>query len=84
MVTQRVKNPRSIQEDAGLILGLTQRAKGSGIAVSFGVGHRHGSDLEGSTAGSTGQRPPCSSESSLKIWQSVKHILKFFHDDNTA
>ena len=38
-------NLTSILEDAGSIPGLAQCAKGSGIAVSCGVGHRHGSDL---------------------------------------
>ena len=32
-------------EVVGLILGLTQWVKDPGIAVSCGVGHRHGSDL---------------------------------------
>ena len=38
-------NLTSTCEDAGSIPGLAQCAKGSGIAVSCGVGHRHGSDL---------------------------------------
>ena len=35
-------NPTSIHDDVGLIPGL---AKGSGIAMSCGAGHRHSSDL---------------------------------------
>ena len=35
-----VINPTSIQEDVGLIPGYAQWVKGSGIAVSCGVGHR--------------------------------------------
>ena len=37
-------NPAKIHEDAGLIPGLTQWIKGSGIAVSCGIGLRCGSD----------------------------------------
>ena len=44
-LVQRVKNPTSIHNDSGLIPGLTQWVKGSGVAVSCIVGHRHGSDL---------------------------------------
>ena len=40
-----VKNLTSIHEDAGLIRGLAQCVKGSGIASSYRVGHRHSSDL---------------------------------------
>ena len=35
----------SIQEDTGSILGLAQCVKGSDVALSCGVGHRHGLDL---------------------------------------
>ena len=38
-------NPTSIHEDVCSILGLTQWVEGSDIAVSCGVGHRHGWDL---------------------------------------
>ena len=38
-------SPMSIREDASLIPGLAQWVKGSSIAVSCGVGHRHESDL---------------------------------------
>ena len=38
-------NLTSLQEDAGSILGLAQRVKGSGVAVSCGVSHRQGLDL---------------------------------------
>ena len=44
-MAQQVKNPTSIPEDAGLIPGLTQWVKGSGIAVSCAIGPRGGSDL---------------------------------------
>ena len=37
-------NPTSNHEGVGLILGLTQWIKGSGVAVSCGVGLRRGSD----------------------------------------
>ena len=40
-VAQWVKNPTGIREDAGLIPGLAQWAKGSGIAVSCNVDCRH-------------------------------------------
>ena len=33
-MAQQVKNPTSIHEDAGLIPGLVQQVKGSGIATS--------------------------------------------------
>ena len=39
-----VTNPTRIPEDAGSTPGLDQWVKGSGAAVSGGVGHRHGFD----------------------------------------
>ena len=39
-----VPSPTSIRKDAGLIPDLAQWVKGSGIAMSCGVGHRHNSD----------------------------------------
>ena len=44
-VVQWIKNLTSIHDDAALIPGLLQRLKGSGIAVSCGVGCRHDLDL---------------------------------------
>ena len=44
-VAQWAKNATCTHEDAGLIPGLVKWVKGSGIAVSCGVGHRCSSDL---------------------------------------
>ena len=44
-MAQQVQNPTSIHEDVRSTPGLTQWIKGSGVAVSCGVSHRHGSDL---------------------------------------
>ena len=40
VVAQQVKNPNSNHENLGSIPGLAQWVKGSGVAVSSGVGRR--------------------------------------------
>ena len=45
IVAQWFKNPTSITEDSSSIPGIAWWVKGSGVAVSCGVGHKHGSDL---------------------------------------
>ena len=37
-----VTNPTYIHKDMGSLPGLTQWAGGSGVALSCGIGHRHG------------------------------------------
>ena len=44
-VAQRIKNLTSIHENMGLIPGLAQGVKGSGVAMSCGVGRRYSLDL---------------------------------------
>ena len=41
----KITNPTSIHEDSGSIPGPTHWVNGSGVAVSYGVGRRHSSDL---------------------------------------
>jgi len=45
VVAQRVVNLGCIHEEVGSIPGLSQWVKGSGIAMSCGIVHRHGLDL---------------------------------------
>ena len=42
-VAHQVDNPASIHEEVSSIPGRTQGGKGSGVAVSCGVGRRHSS-----------------------------------------
>ena len=45
VVAQWLTNPTRNHEVAGSVPGLVQWVKRSGVAMSCGVGHRHGSDL---------------------------------------
>ena len=44
-MVQQVKNLTSFQKDVVSIPGLAWWVKGSGVAVSYGIGHRRSSDL---------------------------------------
>ena len=44
-MAQCITNLISIHEDEGLIPGPSEWLKGSGIAISYSIGHRHSSNL---------------------------------------
>ena len=71
-----VRNPTSIHEDVGLILGLAQWVKGSGIAVNCVAGHRGGSDLQRRLAAAAPIRPLPSLGTSICPGCSPKMNLK--------
>ena len=81
-------NLTSIHEDAGLIPGLAHLVKGSGVALSCGVGRRYRSDLRlwwlwcrlAATAliRPPAWEPPYAVGVALKIYTQNYFMLKFF------
>ena len=77
-------NPTRNHKVAGLIPGLAQRIKDPGVAMSYGVGCRHGLDPEllwlwrrpaaVALIGSLAWEPPCAGGKALKLKKKKKKI----------